>query len=338
MRWGSVGELFSTRINNFHLLRLLAALAVIYGHSYPIVGSGGGDIYLQLVGNKFIGGLAVDIFFVASGFLVASSLERGSLKRYLWARSLRIFPALMVACGLTVFLLGPLLTVNNDYWSDAQTWRYLVNNALMIRTEYFLPGVFAGNSDPAVNGSLWSLPIEFRLYLVFFALAFFGLLQRERFTVLSIALLLAGLVIVPRCPVFTQYANWVNCTFLFFAGALVWKRRDEVQLSPWGVFGLIALAMMTHGTPAFTVAYSLALVYFVFVFALCMHLPEIRSRDISYGVYLYGWPVQQLLAQLLPSGSAVSNAVLASVIVCVLAVASWELVEKPMLSLKNRVK
>lgn len=337
MRWGGIGELFATGTNNFHLLRLLAALAVIYGHSYPIVGSAGGDLYLQLVGNKFIGGLAVDIFFVTSGFLVTASLERGSLKRYLWARSLRIFPALLVACGLTVFLLGPLLTVSNDYWSDPQTWRYLLNNALMIRTEYFLPGVFAGNSDPAVNGSLWSLPIEFRLYLVFFALALLGLLQRERFTSLSIVLLLAGLALVPRYPVFAQYANWVNCTFLFFAGALVWKRRDEVQLTPWGVLGLIALAVMTRGTPAFTVAYSLALVYFVFVFALCMRLPVIHSRDISYGVYLYGWPVQQLLAQLLPGSSAGTNAVLASVMACVLATASWELVEKPMLSLKNKV-
>ncbi len=338
MKSGSVGALFAEGPNNFHLLRLLAALAVIYGHAFPIVGSGEADLYLRLVGNKFIGGVAVDIFFVASGFLVASSLERSSLARYAWARSLRIFPALFVAIGLTVFVLGPLLTTADGYWSDPQTWRYLWRNALMVGTEYFLPGVFESHPDRAVNGSLWSLPVEFRLYVVFFFLALVGLLQRERFTLLVIALLLVGLAVVPQYPVFTQYANWVNASALFFAGALVWKRRDEVLLSPWGVLGLIALGMMTHGTPAFPVAYFASVVYGVFVFALCLRLPRIHVRDLSYGVYLYGWPAQQLVVHLAPGGSAMVNTLAGAAIALVLAFASWELVERPSLSLKSRVR
>jgi len=152
----TIGEAFEEKRNNFHLIRLLAALAVIYGHAYAVTASPGGDLFLQWVGFKFIGGVAVDIFFVISGFLITGSLERSSAWRYIWARCLRIFPALFVAVTLSVVVLGPLFTNDPGYWSNPQTWKYWWSNALMWRTEYFLPGVFQSNPDAAVNGSLWA--------------------------------------------------------------------------------------------------------------------------------------------------------------------------------------
>lgn len=337
MKAANLGRLQREGDNNFHLIRLLAALAVIYGHAYPIVGAGGADLYLQWVGNKFIGGVAVDVFFIVSGFLIAGSLERSSWRRYLWARGLRLLPALWVSLFLTVFVMGPLLTVSADYFSDPQTWRYLWANASLWRTEYMLPGVFGSHADPAVNGSLWSLPVEGRLYLVFLMLSLLGLLKPARYGVFVVVAWMSALVLVPQMPVLQQYANWVGAAGFFAAGALMWTHRDSVLLSIWGVLGSLGLCVALKGTPGFAVAYFAALVYLVFYCAYAVRLPVIRERDLSYGVYLYGWPVQQLVVHAVPSLGPLMNTVVACLICLLLAWGSWEWIERPALSLKNRL-
>jgi peptidoglycan/LPS O-acetylase OafA/YrhL len=334
----SIGALHAAGRNNFHLLRLLAALAVIYGHSYPVTGSGGGDFYLMHVGNKFIGGVAVDVFFVASGFLIMSSLERGSLARYLWARCLRIYPALLVAVGLSVLVLGPLLTTSPTYWHEPATWSYLYKNGSLLGTEYFLPGVFQSNPDKAVNGSLWSLPVEFSLYLVFLGLALCRLLTRERYTWFVLATFLGALAFASSTPWFAAHPNWVNTSALFLAGGLVWKRRDEIRLSIWGVIFGLGACVALHKTPGFEIAYSLTLVYLVFYFAYALRLPVIARRDLSYGTYLYGWPAQQLAVLSGLGTTPASNFVMAAALALLLALFSWELVERPMLRLKDWVR
>jgi peptidoglycan/LPS O-acetylase OafA/YrhL len=334
----TVKDAFERGGNNFHLLRLLAALAVIYGHSYHITSQPGGDLFLMTVGFKFIGGVAVNMFFVISGFLICGSLERNSVGEYLAARCLRIFPALIVVVLLSVLVLGPLLTTDAGYWTNSQTWRYLFNNASMWKTEYFLPGVFIGNPDHAVNGSLWSLAVEFRLYLLFLLLSALGLLRRDVFTALCVFALLAGLWAMPRYPILTQYINWVEVTAYFFAGALIWKRRDEVLLTPWGVFVVIGLCVLFHGTPQFYITFFVALIYLTFYlgFLDVRWLPKIRRRDLSYGVYLYGWPVQQVVVMLVPGQSAMFNTVVSCACALILAFLSWQLIENPALKLKKR--
>jgi peptidoglycan/LPS O-acetylase OafA/YrhL len=333
---GSIGRLHQSGQNNFHLIRLFAALAVIYGHAWPITGTGGGDFYLMLVGNKFIGGVAVDIFFVISGFLIASSLERSSLPRYLWARGLRIYPALIVAVVLTVFLLGPILTTSADYWSSP-TWRYLFKNALATGTEYFLPGVFETHPDHAVNGSLWSLPVEVGMYIIFAGLSVTGLLQRDRYTWLVVGLGLGALALAQSSPWFAAHPNWVNCSALFFAGGLVWKWRDAIVLHPLGMVGVLVGCVILRSNPWFEIMYSIALVYLVFFVAYAVKLPHIRTRDLSYGTYLYGWPAQQIVFGLGIGTTPYLNLFGAAAIAMGMAFLSWEFVERPMLRLKGRV-
>jgi peptidoglycan/LPS O-acetylase OafA/YrhL len=155
---------------------------------------------------------------------------------------------------------------------------------------------------------------------------------------LTIALWLLALAVMPRYPVFEQYGTWVNAAALFFAGALVWTRRYEVPLSPWGVLAVIAIGVMTHGTPAFKTLYVVGLVYVVFVSALSIRLPRVESRDLSYGVYLYGWPAQQLAFHLVPGPHPYVNALLGATIALCIAWASWEFVERPALSFKSLVR
>jgi peptidoglycan/LPS O-acetylase OafA/YrhL len=136
----ALSKVFDARNNSMNIMRLLTALAVIYGHASAVTGRGPGDIFLQYVGYKFIGGVAVDVFFVLSGFLITASVMSGNGIRYFIAsRVLRIYPALIVCCVLSVFLLGSLLTISDQYWQSMDTWRYLLGN-LLPTNKYFLPG------------------------------------------------------------------------------------------------------------------------------------------------------------------------------------------------------
>lgn len=125
MHANTLGMLFKRKSNNLNLIRLLAAFSVIYGHASAITGHGPADIFLQVVGFKFIGGVAVDAFFVISGFLItASAASNNGIKYYLASRVLRIYPALIVCVSVTVLVVGPLLTTSSSYWSVSETWSY----------------------------------------------------------------------------------------------------------------------------------------------------------------------------------------------------------------------
>src|SRR5258706_9413439 len=154
--------------SNFHLVRLAAALLVLFAHAFHL---------LQRAGDEPIGAwfvwldaslLGVAIFFFVSGFLVSRSWDLGAnLVAYLAARALRIAPGLWLALVAMVFLLGPAVTTvtAGDYFVAPQTWHYLAHNAVL-DTKYLLPGVFDANSVRGVNGSLWTIPLEVVLYVV----------------------------------------------------------------------------------------------------------------------------------------------------------------------------
>ena len=152
------------RDNHLDLLRLIAASLVFYSHSFALLGRPS-PRFLAWID---LGALGVYIFFIVSGYLIAASWEQDpSLPRFFARRALRIFPGLWVCVLLTLFLLGPLLTTRGlpAYFTDWRTWRYLGN--LGLYTSYYLPGVFETVRYPnAVNGSIWTLPIEFLMYLV----------------------------------------------------------------------------------------------------------------------------------------------------------------------------
>jgi peptidoglycan/LPS O-acetylase OafA/YrhL len=324
--------------NNFNLIRLLAAWAVIYGHAWPLTGSPGQDLVLQLVQLKFAGGVAVDVFFLVSGLLIAASLERNRLPAFLAARALRILPALVVCVALCTFVLGPLVTTSTDYWHQPDTWRYFARNAALLRdTVYFLPGVFETHPDHAVNGSLWSLPIEAKLYLVMALLGLLSLHRRWRFNVLYVAGMVAGLTLI-HTPLPPHKANLAWCVAFFMTGAAAWINRDRVPLHWAGLVTVLAAAALLRGHDGFRFAYFVALAYGTLFVAYVPTLPLIRHHDISYGLYLYGWPAAQLVQWLAPGTSVAGNVVGATVIAGSLAVASWFCIEAPALRLKKRFK
>lgn len=175
----NISDALKSKKNNFDILRLIAAVMVIYSHSYALCGKTelGPPFYQQSYG-----GLGVAIFLIISGFLVTLSWSRSeNLKVFLKARFLRIFPALIFVIFATTFIMGPLVTSLpvSQYFKNPETYQYL-KNITLFDIRYNLPGIFTDNIyKGAVNGSLWSLEYEFTFYLILAFLGISGLLKKN---------------------------------------------------------------------------------------------------------------------------------------------------------------
>ena len=332
----TIAHAWASGRNHFNILRLVAAWLVIYGHAWPITGSMGGDLIGKFTTIKFAGAVAVDVFFVVSGFLIAASLQRNSVRGYLASRALRIVPALVVCVALTVFVLGPLLTTAPDYWRAPGTWRYLWSNATLWRAEFFLPGVFSTLPQTAVNGSLWTLPVEARLYLLLLAASLLGALNAKRYLVPWL-LALGGAAAFAwwRAPLPEWLSNDIWCVAFFITGTALWLYRDRVRLSWLPVVALLIACALLRGTTWFVLPYFALVSYGTLWLAFAPTPARMAHHDLSYGLYLYGWPAAQIVQTFSP-GTPWHNVLWATALGLTLAALSWFLVERPALHLKRR--
>ena len=336
------------RNNNFNLIRLLAALAVIFGHSVAVLGlPSEREFFFDRLGFS-LAEMAVDVFFVTSGFLVTGSLVgRGSLVAFLWARALRIYPALWVMLALTVFGLAPAVTSLPlaDYLASPKTREYFVKCGTLISgMRYSLPGVFETLPlKSEFNGSLWTLPVEVRLYLNLAAAWFvLALVPALRGRVLKLALPLAAaawFILILRLKL-TGGANGADIrVFMFLYGSALYLWRDKVPMRSAALVALPALLVAaSFNKTAFFVAYTLSLAPLVMHLA---YLPGGAIRrfnewgDYSYGVYIWAFPIQQTLALLFPGLSLWPMVALSAALSLVVATLSWSLIEKRALALKG---
>ena len=334
----TIAQAWAGQHNNFNLMRLVAAWMVIYGHAHAVTGIAGSDGIAWLTQLRGAGAVAVDMFFVISGFLIAASLERNNVRGYLVSRGLRIMPALVVCVALTTFVLGPWLTTATDYWRQPMTWDYFLVNASLLFSRFHLPGVFESHPLDVVNGSLWTLPNEAKLYLLLMVAWMLGLLTPRRYTPLWALAMLAGYALAWRYwPLPDHIQKYAECTAFFITGTLLWVNRAHIPLSGWAVLGLVIAFAALRGTGWSHLPYFVLLTYGTLWLGLCVRLPMIRHTDLSYGLYLYGWPAQQL-AWMLPAGKTIAgNIAIATVIALACAALSWVLVERPALRLKRRL-
>lgn len=341
-RWRGVrlGDRLGSRDNNFDLLRLLAAWSVLVSHSYALVGR---DQPLHQFGTS-LGNLGVLVFFAVSGLLIRRSWEHDPNPRDFWAkRALRLLPALAVTAVLTAFVLGPVVTSARPetYFSSWETWLYTPRLVLMVPFGAQLPGVFDDNVYAgAVNGSLWSLPVEVLAYGLVATLGLVGLLaHRWVVTALALASLAWAAWWVPAT------SEAVGSTYVisaFAVGAAAYTWRDRIVLStPMALALLVTCAVTGLGpTPLRVVTWTVATVYISYWFAYAV--PRVgqamtRFGDTSYGLYIWAFPVQQVVVQV--AGNDADPWLVTGVatpIVWLLALASWRLVERPALRHKPR--
>jgi len=197
-RTRTLAEALDTRQDNFLLLRFLAASLVIYGHGPSIsAGLAWPDLFAWLGWGTYSGDMAVDVFFVTSGYMIAGSyLRRRHLPDFLWARALRIYPAYLFCLLACALALGPVFSSlpPKAYLADHGVLHYVSKNLELGKgLAWYLPGVFTANPLAGiVNGSIWTLPAEVRMYLWAAALGVLGLLARPRWCNAALALLFAS--------------------------------------------------------------------------------------------------------------------------------------------------
>ena len=341
----TIKEFDGNRKNNFTALRIIFAWCVLYGHSYSIQRLAGITDPLNIFvfkGSTWIGEVSLDSFFAISGFLVSASFMKRGLADYTISRILRIFPALIVCVFLTVFVLGPILTNLhiNEYFSKHETIQYLTNALAYPLTEWSLPGVFKTNANGAVNGSLWSLSLEIRCYILLAIAGFFGLLKNRTIAnIFLLAVFVFGVYFFQSIPLIGINIHWAKSSMYFLAGVFFYLNRDDVVLDLKIAIFLLILSVYSFGKAFFNFVFPVGLVYLVFYTVYeTRYLPvDSEIGDISYGIYIYAWPVQQIVAQALPKATPYANTLFSSIFVVMIAYASWRYIEKPMLSLKAKL-
>ena len=338
----SFANLFAARRNNFDLIRLGAAALVLASHAWVLTGHPGDEPVARALGRSIDGGgLAVAAFFVLSGFLIARSAQVHRPADYLLARALRIWPAFACAVLLQAFALGPLFTTlpltgcltNGAMWSG-------LARSLMFSPPLGLPGVFADNPVPlAVNGSLWTLRIEVICYAGLLAVAVAGGLRRI-LAPLALGWMLLGAVLAARAGLLPpglaslRAVSIVDCLLNFATGAACWVYADRIPHRAGLAVAAVALVLLAAPTPAAPVALHLAVPYLTLWLGLCRPvLPPMA--DISYGAYLYAFPIQQALMALAAPASPTELIVLAVVPTLGCALLSRRLVETPALRLRR---
>lgn len=340
----TVAEALANPHNNFGLLRLVMALAVVVSHAFSVTdGRVEQEPWFQTTGFT-LGEHAVNGFFAVSGFLVTMSFVRRGWRDYVVARLLRIAPGLIAATLIVALVLGAAMTTldRSAYFSDPRLWRFISGTLTTFKSAAALPGVFETNPLPFPLGTVWTLKYETLCYLGVLVAGVAGILARPRLALAALLVLTLAVVLrevmAPHGSKGTETA--LRLPLIFLAGGVIYLYRETIPLSlPLLVVALLALVPLSF-TPLYKAALYLVTAWGVLVLALAPTLTR-RSveppADLSYGVYLYGWPVQQALHALFPSLGAVALLWPSLAVTVVVAALSWYLIEKPALGLKRRL-
>lgn len=290
------------RNNNLDFIRFIAASLVILCHAYPIsMGKEYTDLLGRITNNQIhFGNLAVCIFFLYGGFLIAKSAERlQNTGAYFKARILRIFPCLIVVTFILTFVAGPILTTYpaGEYFSRKETYQYLLNSVMVLVHD--LPGVFEGNIyGQTVNGPLWTLPIEFLCYIMCFLALKTGFMNEKRMK-WTVPLFAAGYIGIKLLLGSNELlASALRPVGLFYAGMLYYVYRDKIKLK-WqiAVLSFLALVLCTYvGILGGTIFLFLPYILFYVGYGTRYKFSNFaKYGEVSYGMYLCGWPIQQIL-------------------------------------------
>lgn len=340
----------SHHTNNFDVIRLVAALFVLITHSFQLSGRfhTESELVEQFSRHYFpLSYFGVGIFFIISGYLISQSLYRSSSAfDYLKKRAARIFPGLFVMVLLTIFALGPLFTTLrlSAYFTSSETYTYL-KNCLLFKTQPYLPGVFLNNpTTPVVNGSLWTLVYEFSFYLVLLFCYQVGFL---RFKLLNLALFIIGVSafsLLKHIPIYYNYYPSINMSpgdlirflLFFWSGVLAFLYKDRINYTGYGALIAVVIGIGLIYFRQYDLFSSLVYILLPYLIFYLAYIPGslngfARYGDFSYGIYIYSYPVQQVIVSFNPNIAGIILMALTVLAIAPLAWMSWFWVESPAL-------
>lgn len=337
------------RNNNFDFLRCLAAVMVILSHSFALTGADNRELLVRLTNGQWtLGGIAVAIFFMISGYLITQSYNNSvNISEFSIKRALRIFPGLIVVVVISSFVLGPIISTLpfREYLSHAQTYRYLLHTSILFPIEYSLPGVFNSNIYPnAVNGSIWTIPYELICYAMVGLLGVFGFLKKGKAISFLLLVCLVSFYFLPSSILNVIkgdiiISHMIELSIYFLTGVLFCLYRTKIKFNyVYLVLSLVALFYCCFNGN-FKFVFFLVGPYIVFFLAFNQKLRLYsfsKYGDFSYGLYIYAFPVQQLIVYIFKNNiDPKTNFLIALPVTFVLAFMSWHLVEKRFIKKKN---
>jgi len=331
--------------NFFTPLRFIFAYMVLVGHAFVVIG-GQSDSEPQFFYELTFSYMAVNLFFIASGFLVTGSmLYRKNIASFASARILRIFPALIVHVLLMMFVFGLMTTTLPfiDYLTHPDTLKQPFVVLSFIETNMALPGILPNNSEHFASATLWTLRYELLAYIGTFLVFSLGLMKRRwmilaQFLIFACALPLAyQLGIYEKLPATLQAC--LRFGLCYGLGAAIYAYRDKLKFHILVIPALILLTALTHNTVMFEVIGVITAAYMLF-WAAYVILPSLaflkKFDDISYGLYIYHWATLQGIHNVLPGISIWALIALTTPMAIGFSMMSWQYVEKPALSYKAR--
>jgi len=315
---------------------------VILTHAYALLGHIEGDPLYALSGRVF-SEIGVCGFFVISGYLIHQSLGRSrTLFSFARKRLRRLFPGLLIAVLFTTLVLGPAVSSLSPiaYFSQKDTWLYALDNSLLLPRHQTLPGVFSNHVETAVNGSLWTLRYEILCYGLLSLLFRASAPAQKRILPVVFLLLLCSYYVLhhgllPLSGGWSKFLLYVASLGSYFAaGALLslfpaFLQRYKSRLLLFsGLLFLLTLFVRQPGMEIVTIpAFAVAVIAFGLHYMPVLQFSRFTG-DISYGTYIYAYPVQQALIVWLQPQQPLTL-LLASLPLCWLAgLLSWHLVEK----------
>ena len=335
-----------TRKNNFDLVRLLAALIVVIAHTADV----SKYAVFETLSGTFNSRLAVDIFFVISGFLIIRSYENSSnLGVYLKKRMKRILPAYAAVIIITAVALSLISTVSFDKYFNLEFAKYIVFNLLTFNfLQPTLPGVFVTNDIQVVNLSLWTIKVEVMFYLLV-PLIVYVLSKTNK--ILTLGLIYLGSILYSTAlmqfgdrffepDTLIQLEQQLPGQLAFFiSGAFIYYFYDKFRDNILFLLPIAAFVIAIHNFAAeIYLMYPLALATMVIYFCLIFRYLGNFSQhgDFSYGIYIWHFPILQIFAHFrLFERPALA---VPTMLLCIFfaSYASWNLIEKPFLARRSR--
>lgn len=335
--------------NNFDFLRFLFAILVVVSHSFALAGVGESYQWLSKMTNHQINWASIGLngFFVISGYFIFQSLERSKdLLDYFKKRFLRLFPALFVVLLLTIVLAPLVYKSEIPFFKNNAVYTYLPNNISLYNFQSSIKGIFDGNAYHSINGSLWTIRYEFSLYIAV-ALLFFFRTQKQLVTVILLFVFTIFMLLYIFClnrfggsSLFgLQGLHILNLGTFFISGSLLASLQFEKIKHKSVIFGISVLILML--SLYFNCYDSVKHLVFPIVILLIgfIPLPFIRAfgkfGDMSYGIYIYSFPIQQTLMYFfkLKTYELLIFSVMLSIVFGYL---SWHLIEKRALKYKRK--
>jgi peptidoglycan/LPS O-acetylase OafA/YrhL len=340
------------RQNNFNLIRAGAAIAVLVSHAYPISEGPKEREPLEAFLGTTLGGLAVLVFFIVSGYFISQSSVRSKTQYDFWtARFLRIYPGLLIALSVTVVFVGIAVTSlpPREYFSAAETLTYVPKGLSLLWIQYELPGTFGDNPfSGVVNGSLWTLFYEALCYLMLSSLHPLRILHSEKraaaffllflfcYSVVKFALMESS-AFDSRTPAFKFLGHLLDLTPAFVLGMAYYVYRDRIPVNLISCLVLAIGSAAAYSSPVFREVFLIFISFLVFYVGFktlkFMYFYNIFG-DYSYGIYIYAFPMEQLGAYLLPGISPIGVIMLAGPATIAASIASWHWIERPALRLR----